>query len=93
MGEEIPLASRIVFCCDAYSAMTTDRPYRRAMSVTEALTELRDNAGTQFEPLIVDAVAEVVEAGLVDETRAYNDAVRAVLATHAPATPQLEISA
>jgi hypothetical protein len=93
IGEEIPLAARIVFCCDAYSAMTTDRPYRRAMDVSDALAELRDNAGTQFESRIVEAVAEVVEAGLVDEAHAYNDAVRAVLATHAPAAPHLEISA
>jgi HD-GYP domain-containing protein (c-di-GMP phosphodiesterase class II) len=91
-AEEIPLPARIVFCCDAYSAMTTDRPYRRAMSPEAALEELRLNAGTQFEPRIVDAVISVVEKGLVEETEAYNDAVRAVLATHA-ATPRLELSA
>jgi HD-GYP domain-containing protein (c-di-GMP phosphodiesterase class II) len=93
MGEEIPLAARIVFACDAYSAMTTDRPYRRAMSTPDALAELRQNAGTQFEARIVEAVVEVIEAGLVEETHAYNDAVRAVLATHAPSTAPLEISA
>jgi HD-GYP domain-containing protein (c-di-GMP phosphodiesterase class II) len=92
MGEEIPLAARIVFCCDAYSAMTTDRPYRRAMSPAAAVEELRANAGTQFEPRIVDAVVSVVEQGLVQETEAYNDAVRAVLATHPP-KPRLELSA
>src|SRR3954468_11306582 len=92
MGEDIPLAARIVFCCDAYSAMTTDRPYRRSMSPEAALQELRDNAGTQFEPRIVEAVISVVENGLVEETEAYNDAVRAVLATHTPA-PRLELSA
>jgi HD domain len=91
-GEEIPLAARIVFCCDAYSAMTTDRPYRRAMSAEDALEELRANSGTQFEPRVVDAVSAVVEKGLVEETEAYNDAVRAVLATHAP-QPRLELSA
>src|SRR5689334_12750121 len=53
-GEEIPLAARIVFCCDAYSAMTTDRPYRRAMTPEAAIEELRENAGTQFEPRVVD---------------------------------------
>jgi HD-GYP domain-containing protein (c-di-GMP phosphodiesterase class II) len=91
MGEEIPLASRIVFACDAYSAMTTDRPYRRAMSADAALAELRTNAGTQFEPRVVEAVVEVVEDGLSDETEALSDAVRAVLATHAPA-PRFELS-
>jgi HD-GYP domain-containing protein (c-di-GMP phosphodiesterase class II) len=72
--------------------MTTDRPYRRAMTPEAALEELRANAGTQFEPRIVDAVVSVVEQGLVDETEAYNDAVRAVLATHPP-QPRLELSA
>jgi HD-GYP domain-containing protein (c-di-GMP phosphodiesterase class II) len=91
-GEAIPLAARIVFACDAYSAMTTDRPYRRAMSAEDALAELRANAGTQFEPRVVEAVVAVVDHGLVDEARAYSDAVRAVLATHSP-KPRLEISA
>ena len=87
MGEEIPLPARIVFCCDAYSAMTTDRPYRRAMTHDAAITELRENAGTQFEPRVVDAVVTAVEKGLVQTTEAYSDAVRAVLATHPPAAP------
>jgi HD-GYP domain-containing protein (c-di-GMP phosphodiesterase class II) len=91
-AEEIPSAARIVFCCDAYSAMTTDRPYRRAMSPEAAIEELRVNSGTQFEPKVVDAVVSVVEQGLVEETEAYNDAVRAVLATHPP-KPRLELSA
>ena len=72
--------------------MTTDRPYRRAMSPDAAIEELRLNSGTQFEPRVVDAVISVVEQGLVQETEAYNDAVRAVLATHAP-TPRFELSA
>ena len=92
MGEEIPLPARIVFCCDAYSAMTTDRPYRRAMDTSAALEELRANAGTQFESRVVEAVVDVVEEGLGHETEALSDAVRAVLATHAPA-PQFELSA
>jgi HD-GYP domain-containing protein (c-di-GMP phosphodiesterase class II) len=92
MGEEIPLAARIVFCCDAYSAMTTDRPYRRAMDAADAIDELRSNAGGQFEPRVVDAVVAVVEEGLGHETEALSDAVRAVLATHSP-TPHFELSA
>jgi HD-GYP domain-containing protein (c-di-GMP phosphodiesterase class II) len=91
-GEQIPLAARIVFCCDAYSAMTTDRPYRRAMSTDAALDELRANAGSQFEPTVVEALESVVLEGLSETTEAYNDAVRAVLATHAPAG-RLELSA
>src|SRR5919109_255238 len=44
-GEEIPLAARVVFACDAYNAMTTNRPYRAAMPESHALEELRANAG------------------------------------------------
>ncbi|HKP91873.1 MAG TPA: HD-GYP domain-containing protein [Thermoleophilaceae bacterium] len=87
-GEEIPVAARVVFCCDAYSAMTTDRPYRKAMSREAALEELRKNSGTQFEPRVVDAMERVVWAfeSIADEP--YADALRAVLAGnagHAPA--------
>jgi HD-GYP domain-containing protein (c-di-GMP phosphodiesterase class II) len=47
-GEDIPLESRIVCCCDAFNAMTTDRSYRAALSTEVAIVELRANAGTQF---------------------------------------------
>jgi putative nucleotidyltransferase with HDIG domain len=83
-GEEIPFAARIVFCCDAYSAMTTDRPYRAALSPEVALEELRANAGTQFEPRVVTAVCRVVSRDLASVTQPYADAVRAVLASNAP---------
>ena len=53
-GEKIPLASRILLVCDAFDAMTTDRPYRRALSVDTALGELARHAGTQFDPRVVD---------------------------------------
>jgi HD-GYP domain-containing protein (c-di-GMP phosphodiesterase class II) len=59
-GEDIPLVARIVCCCDAYSAMTTDRPYRAARTAEEALEELRRCAGTQFDPVVVDALMSVV---------------------------------
>jgi HD-GYP domain-containing protein (c-di-GMP phosphodiesterase class II) len=49
-GGAIPLEARIVACCDALHAMTSDRPYRSALSINEALGELWDNAGTQFDP-------------------------------------------
>src|SRR3954447_26725652 len=82
-AEEIPLAARIVFCCDAYSAMTTDRPYRRAMSKETALEELARNAGSQFEPRVVSALTTVMaNQGEALETETYSDAVRAVLAGH-----------
>ena len=59
-GEEIPSVARIVAACDAFSAMTTDRPYRSAMSVEAALAELRRCAGTQFDPDVVDALVACV---------------------------------
>ena len=52
-GEDIPLASRIVGVCDAFSAMTANRPYRAALSVRDALQELRRGSGSQFDPEIV----------------------------------------
>jgi HD-GYP domain-containing protein (c-di-GMP phosphodiesterase class II) len=62
-GTRIPLAARIVRCCDAFSAMTTDRPYRRALPVAVAVAELRRCAGTDFDPTVVDALVAVVEKG------------------------------
>jgi HD-GYP domain-containing protein (c-di-GMP phosphodiesterase class II) len=62
-GEQIPRVARIVMCCDAFSAMTTDRSYRKALALPEAIGELRANAGTQFDPGVVDALVAVVEQG------------------------------
>jgi putative nucleotidyltransferase with HDIG domain len=60
-GEAIPIEARIVTCCDAYSAMTTDRSYRAAMPVEEALAEVRHCAGTQFDPRVAEALVKVVK--------------------------------
>ena len=63
-GQEIPLASRIVFACDAYHAMTSDRPYRAAMPVSDTLRELEQHGGAQFDPAVVAALtAEMSQAG------------------------------
>jgi HD-GYP domain-containing protein (c-di-GMP phosphodiesterase class II) len=62
-GEAIPLVARLVFCCDAYSAITTSRPYRDARSSDIALSELSAGAGTQFDPRIVEALVAVVARG------------------------------
>jgi putative nucleotidyltransferase with HDIG domain len=62
IGEQIPLAARIVSACDAFNAMTTDRSYRKAMSLEVAVAELRNNAGTQFDPDVVEALVVVATA-------------------------------
>jgi diguanylate cyclase (GGDEF)-like protein/putative nucleotidyltransferase with HDIG domain len=59
-GEEIPLGARIIFVADAYDAMTSERVYRRRVAPTEAIVELKRCAGTQFDPEIVDAIAEEI---------------------------------
>ncbi|HEY7831370.1 MAG TPA: diguanylate cyclase [Solirubrobacteraceae bacterium] len=59
-GKEIPLGARIIFVCDAFDAMTTDRTYSAAISSAEALQELRRCAGTQFDPYVVEAFADTL---------------------------------
>jgi HD-GYP domain-containing protein (c-di-GMP phosphodiesterase class II) len=62
-GEKIPLVARIVSCCDAYNAMTTDRSYRAALPEHEAIAELKANSGGQFDPSVVDALVRVLQRG------------------------------
>ena len=59
-GEQIPLAARIVFACDTWHAMTSDRPYRPAMPHAQAREELRQGAGTQFDPRVAQALLEIL---------------------------------
>jgi two-component system cell cycle response regulator len=60
-GNEIPLVSRIIFVCDAFDAITSDRPYAKAMTPANALAELRRNAGTQFDSVAVEALVRVLD--------------------------------
>lgn len=60
-GEEIPLGARLVAVIDAWDAMTSDRPYRKAMTKTAAIAELRRQAGTQFDPKLVDVFLRALE--------------------------------
>jgi diguanylate cyclase (GGDEF)-like protein/putative nucleotidyltransferase with HDIG domain len=53
-GEQIPIGSRIILACDAYHAMTSDRPYRAAMPHSDAIRELAKSAGTQFDPQVTE---------------------------------------
>ncbi len=55
IGEEIPLAARMIAICDAYDAITSERPYRHARSSERAIEELRASAGSQFDPELVEA--------------------------------------
>src|SRR5436190_1812745 len=59
-GDDIPVESRIIFVCDAYHAMTTDRPYRKRLNAGEALRRLHEAAGTQFDPRVVEVCARVL---------------------------------
>jgi diguanylate cyclase (GGDEF)-like protein len=91
-GEAIPLGARIIAVCDAYEAMTADRPYRKALSEPAAREQLTANAGTQFDPAVVAAFLialapdQVAPSGddqrtVVDATAAH---IRALL-TRSPA--------
>jgi HD-GYP domain-containing protein (c-di-GMP phosphodiesterase class II) len=61
-GDEIPIESRIIIACDAFHAMTTDRPYRNALGVEEARRRLEDASGAQFDPAVVDALLHVLDS-------------------------------
>jgi diguanylate cyclase (GGDEF)-like protein len=61
-GQRIPMTARVLSVADAYAAMTNDRPYRLAMSREDAVEELRRGAGTQFDPRVVEAFVQVLDA-------------------------------
>jgi HD-GYP domain-containing protein (c-di-GMP phosphodiesterase class II) len=63
-ASEIPLGARIICACDAFHAMTSDRSYRRAMPVVDAIAEIRRCAGQQFDPRVVDALVAEAMADL-----------------------------
>jgi two-component system, cell cycle response regulator len=69
-GEAIPLGARIITICDAYDAMTHDRPYRPARTVAEALDELRLGAGVRYDPTLVAVFTATVGTSAYRETRA-----------------------
>jgi len=66
VGDEIPLESRIVFVCDAFHAMTTDRPYRLRLPEHEARRRLHAGAGGQFDPVVVDAFLALLDESNAD---------------------------
>ena len=78
---DVPLGARIIHACDAFDAMTSDRPYRRGLPVARALAELTRHAGTQFDEEIVAALVELNDRGalptssLLPEPEALEEAV------------------
>jgi putative nucleotidyltransferase with HDIG domain len=76
VDEEIPTFAKILCVADSYDAMTTDRPYRRALNQKEALTELEDNKGTQFDIKVCDTMI-----GILKETLPTKDKIAAGVST------------
>ena len=72
-AEAIPIEARIVACCDTWNAMRTDRSYRAALPHSVAVEELRANAGSQFDPRVVDALLAVVTAQVTHADLAATD--------------------
>jgi diguanylate cyclase (GGDEF)-like protein len=70
-AQAIPLEARIIFVCDAYHAMTTDRPYRMALPEKEAIRRLKLSSGTQFDPEVVEAFVRLHAAGGVHYHEAH----------------------
>ena len=64
-GIEIPLVARIIAVCDTFDAMTTNRPYRQSKTVENAIKEIRDGAGTQFDPIVASAFFLAYEKGKI----------------------------
>jgi HD-GYP domain-containing protein (c-di-GMP phosphodiesterase class II) len=62
VGDDIPIGARIVSVCDSFDAMTSDRPYRKALSLEHAFAELSRNAGSQFDPACARMLVEVVRS-------------------------------
>lgn len=80
-GEQIPPLARILAVADAFEAMTSDRPYRKALSIAKAITELERHRGTQFDPAAVDAFVDVLGATHGDTDGDPVPADRALVAT------------
>ncbi len=82
VGDAIPIEARICSACDAFSAMTTDRSYRAAMPLEDALAELRRCAGTQFDPDVVATLVRVLEEDAVGRVQTAAPAVLPAGAAH-----------
>lgn len=65
-GQDIPVEARVISVADVYDALSSDRPYRKAMSPYEARDQIVKGSGTQFEPKVVDAFLKAFEKGEMD---------------------------
>ena len=72
VGDKIPLSARIVSVADGFDAMTTSRPYHRALSIEEAYNEIMKKSGTQFDPAVVAAFQKVWDEGLIQKITTHN---------------------
>jgi putative nucleotidyltransferase with HDIG domain len=72
-GKDIPLGARILAVADAFDALTSDRPYRPAISREEALEEIKRCIGTQFDPVVVNAFLKIISRGSEGHARDYQD--------------------
>jgi putative two-component system response regulator len=75
-GQHIPLGARILAVADIYDAMTSDRPYRKAMESGEAVAELKEQSGAAFDPLVVDAFLRIVGGAPAESSRRKSEAVQ-----------------
>ena len=71
-GDNIPVLGRVICIADAFDAMTTDRPYRKGLSIDQALFELKKHAGTQFDPKLVELLIKMVKRGDLEELNLEN---------------------
>jgi HD-GYP domain-containing protein (c-di-GMP phosphodiesterase class II) len=82
-GDAIPIEARICSACDAFSAMTTDRSYRAAMALEDAMAELHRCAGSQFDPLVVSTLVSVLEEDVVARVETAAPATAVARPAHA----------
>lgn len=75
-GEEIPLGARIMMVTDAFEAMVCKRPYRKRMSLSKAIVEIKKYSGTQFDPKVVEAFLKVIKKNSIKNLSKNNDRLR-----------------
>ncbi len=71
-GESIPVLGRVICIADSFDAMTTDRPYRKGLSLEQAVYELKKNSGTQFDPVLVEIFITMISDGEILELQLEN---------------------